>query len=88
MTETTDPRQAAIERLEARREFWMHLFIYVAVNTLLIVIWYVTNPDNHFWPIWPIAGWAIGLGAHAVETFRRPISEAAIQKEIDRVRPA
>lgn len=84
MAEIMDPREAAIARLRAKREFWMHLFVYVAVNTFLVIIWYMTNSSNHFWPIWSIAGWGIGLGAHAVETFRGPISEDAIQREINK----
>lgn len=79
-------RQAAIDRLKAKRDFWSHLFIYVAVNTLLVVVWAVTNSDSYFWPVWPIAGWGIGIAAHAWETFRRPISEDAIRREMEKGR--
>ena len=78
-------RDAAIARLKAKREFWMHLFIYIAVNGLLVVIWAVTPNGGYFWPIWPIAGWAIGVAAHAFETFRRPIGESAIQREMEKM---
>lgn len=77
-------REAAVERLKAKREFWTHLFVYVAVNGLLVVVWAVTNSDAYFWPIWPMAGWGIGLVVHAWETFRRPISETAIRKEMEK----
>lgn len=77
-------REAAVRRLESRREFWTHLFVYVAVNSLLVVIWAITNSGGYFWPVWPIAGWAIGLAVHAWETFRRPISEQAIRREMDK----
>jgi hypothetical protein len=84
--EDAELREAAIARLKAKRDFWMHLFIYVAVNTFLVVVWVVNGADGHFWPIWSMAGWAIGLGAHAIETFAKPIREEAIRREIEKAR--
>ncbi|MEL7208034.1 MAG: 2TM domain-containing protein, partial [Actinomycetota bacterium] len=75
MTAIDDPRQAAIRRLGAKREFRLHLSVYVLVNLLLIVIWAATG-GGFFWPIWPIAGWAVGLAAHAMSVYnQRPITE-------------
>lgn len=84
--EEADLRKAAISRIKAKRDFWMHLFIYFAVNSFLVVVWVVNGADGHFWPIWSIAGWAIGVGAHAIETFARPPTEAAIRREMDKER--
>jgi hypothetical protein len=58
--------------------------IYVLVNSLLVVIWAVTNEGTYFWPMWPLLGWGIGLAMHAWDTFRRPIGEEAIRKEMDK----
>jgi len=77
-------REAAVKRLKAKREFWQHVVIYVLVNSLLVVIWAVTNEGTYFWPMWPLLGWGIGLAMHAWDTFRRPISEEAIRKEMDK----
>jgi len=77
-------RAAAIKRLKEKREFWTHLLVYVLVNGLLVVVWATTNRDAHFWPIWPIAGWGIGVVMHAWETFRPGPTEAAIQREMNR----
>jgi hypothetical protein len=87
MTESIDTRELAIERIKAKRDFWMHAFVYLTVNAFLVVIWFVTNSSNHFWPIWSIGGWGIGLVAHAVETYRNPISEASIEREMKRLVP-
>ncbi len=85
MNPTDDRRQAAIKRLRAKREFRLHLAIYLLVNTMLIVIWAATGGGS-FWPIWPIAGWAIGLVGHAVTVFgQRSISEDDIQAEMRRL---
>ena len=77
-------REAAVKRLKEKREFWQHVVVYVLVNTMLVVIWWVTNSPGHFWPMWPLLGWGIGLAMHAWETFRRPISEDAIRREMEK----
>jgi 2TM domain len=80
-------RQQAINRLNAKRDFKMHATIYVGVNILLVVVWAITNNGGYFWPIWPLLGWGIGLAAHWWSIYgQRPISEADIQREIDRGR--
>ena len=83
---TDDQRDRAIERIKQKRGFWTHLAIYVAVNALLVVIWFTQGTDQPFWPIWVLFGWGIGVAAHAFGVFIAPreISEERIQKEIDR----
>lgn len=79
-------RSAAISRIRKRRDFHTHATIYVAVNTMLVVIWAATAAD-FFWPILPMLGWGIGLSAHAWDTYGRgPISEDEIQREEKRLR--
>lgn len=87
MTATdNDQRQAAIRRLGAKREFSVHLRVFILVNTLLIIIWAVTGA-GYFWPVWPIGGWAIGLAAHASSIYvQKPVTEDAIQAEMRRHR--
>jgi len=77
-------RETAVKRLKEKREFWQHVAIYVLVNALLVAVWAVTNNGSHFWPMWPLLGWGIGLGFHAWETFQKPISEEAIRKEMEK----
>ncbi len=80
-------RQRAIRRVEAKRSFRMHLAVYVVVNAFLVFIWGTTSPGDYFWPIWPMAGWGIGLAFHAWATFGlRSISETEIQREMERDR--
>jgi 2TM domain len=81
-----DPRQQAIERLKKKRDFRTHVFMYVAVNVVLVVIWAVTG-SGFFWPIFPILGWGIGVAANAWDVYgRKPISEDEIRRETDRLR--
>lgn len=87
MTSIDDQRRAAIQRLGAKRDFRIHLAVFVLVNTMLVIIWAVTG-GGFFWPIWPIGGWAIGLAAHAFNTFYQgPITEDDIEAEMRRHGP-
>ena len=75
-------RATAIARITDKRDFRTHALIYAAVNTLLVVIW-AASGAGYFWPIWPIAGWGIGLVLHAWQTFgQKPISESEIIDEM------
>lgn len=79
-------REQAISRLKKKRDFATHVVVYVLVNAFLVAIWAVTSGD-FFWPIFPILGWGIGLGANAWDVYgRRPISEGEIEQEMSRLR--
>jgi hypothetical protein len=79
-------REQAIKSVKKKRDFRTHLFTYVWVNALLVVIWAVTGAD-FFWPVFPIAGWAVGLAFNAWDVYgRKPISEADIHQEMERLR--
>jgi hypothetical protein len=82
----TELREQAVASLKKKRDFKSHLFIYIAVNVLLVVIWAATS-DGFFWPIFVIGGWGIGLAANAWEVYgRKPITESEIARETDRLR--
>ncbi len=79
-----DPRDAAIKRVKAKRDFKNHLGVYVIINALLIGIWALSG-GGYFWPVWPILGWGIGLAFNAWAVyFQRSITEAEINREMGR----
>lgn len=83
----TDLRKRAHERLKQKRDFKMHVFMYVAVNAALVAIWAITSDDGLFWPIFPILGWGVGVAANAWDVYgRKPITDEEIQREADRLR--
>jgi 2TM domain len=78
-------RERARESLKKKAEFRSHLLAYVLVNAFLVVIWAVTGAD-FFWPIFPIAGWGIGLAFHAREAYWETVpTEEQIQREMRRL---
>ena len=54
-------RDKAVRQLKKKRDFRGHLLVYILVNTFLVVIWLLTDPGGFFWPMFPIAGWGIGV---------------------------
>jgi hypothetical protein len=79
-------REQAILQLKKKREFRTHVFIYVLVNAMLVIIWAVTG-SGFFWPVFPILGWGIGVAANAWDVYaRKPLSEDEIQREAERLR--
>ena len=87
MTPMDDRRQSAIDRLKDKRDFRNHLAIYLVVNAMLVVIW-AASGAGYFWPIWPIAGWGVGLAFNAFAVyFQKPITEADIRAEMGRDGP-
>jgi hypothetical protein len=62
------------------------VLVYVLFNALLWAIWALATPDAIAWPIFPMAGWGIGLVMNAWEVYgRRPITDADISAEMERL---
>ena len=53
---------------EGKRGFLIHLFVYLAVNALLVVVNLLTTPD-YYWFLLPLVGWGLALAAHAYAVF-------------------
>ena len=78
----------AKKRVEAKIAFYLHLAAYIVVNLLLIVINIATSTD-YLWFKWPLLGWGIAIGFHALMTFvfsgGSVIKEKMIEKEMERM---
>jgi hypothetical protein len=82
-----DLRALAAAQIEKKHDFALHVAAYLSVNALLVVIWAIAD-GGEFWPIFPIAGWGIGLALHAWSVYgRNPVTtEAQISAEAERLR--
>jgi hypothetical protein len=77
----------ARRRVQAKKGFYVHLAVYLAVNALLVAIW-ATSPGRHPWFLWPALGWGIGLAFHALGAFRFQTGweRAQVEREAERLR--
>ncbi len=66
-----DGHQMAGGRAKARREFFVHAVVYVAVIMLLILINLTTRPGT-LWFIWPLLGWGLAVALHFARVFLLP----------------
>jgi class 3 adenylate cyclase len=84
-------RQADSTSIWMSAAFRAHATAYTLVNSMLVGIWAITDSHDIFWPFFPIAGWGIGLGMHAVatHTVERSRQEKAARRAAqgDRPRP-
>jgi 2TM domain len=93
-----DVRDQALAYLRKRRKFFVDATSYATVNGVLWVIWAVA--DRSFdggmpWPAWVSSIWGFFLAMDGVKVFsrwgralHRPITEADVQREIERSRHA
>lgn len=82
-----DLRTRAVTRLKKRRDLGAHALVYLLVNGFLVAIWAVATPDAFFWPMFPIAGWGIGLIMNAWDVYRgEDFTEEEIAREMARLR--
>ena len=58
-------RELARKRVDFRR----HLVVYFVTNAVLWTIWLVTG-QGYLWPVWPLAGWGIGVLFHYIFEYR------------------
>jgi len=82
---TDDERRVyAIRRIREKDDFRTHLMVYLAINAILVVIWWMaTGARGFFWPILSILGWGFGLAMHAYTVYRgHVVTETQIKREI------
>ena len=83
METLTDKQLHEIAR--KRVDFRRHLLVYFVINGVLWLIWFSTG-EGYPWPIWPMAGWGIGVVFHYLFEYRssRFLSEEEEYKKLKR----
>lgn len=81
----------AKKRVQARRDFAIHLIVYLGVNAMLISLWLFVTGRGFPWFVFPLGGWGIGLVSHYFTS--RNIGKgkagrrsAAIEREAEKIR--
>ena len=88
MTDDVELRRLAIRRADMKLAFRSHMMAYVVVNAGLVAIYVMTSFGDYFWPIWPMLGWGIGLGTHAVSVYTNGenVRDRLIEEELETLR--
>ena len=60
--------QIALEHAKSLKKFYSHLGTYLVLGLFFFILNAITS-FGHWWFYWPMLGWGIGLGLHAVRTF-------------------
>ena len=73
------------ELARKRVEFRRHLVVYFVIISILWMIWFLTGA-GYIWPIWPMAGWGIGVIFHYMFEYRTSsfLSEEEEYKKLKR----
>jgi len=57
----------AKKKVENLKAFYIHLIVFILVNTMFVII-NVLNYEaaGHWWFVYPLIGWGVGLVAHGI----------------------
>jgi hypothetical protein len=80
------PTDTQLHELARKRvEFRTHLIVYCVINSVLWALWFITG-KGYPWPVWPLAGWGVGLFFHYMFDYRpsRLLSEEEEYKKLKR----
>lgn len=80
--------EEAKKRVKAKRDFWGHFGTWAAINTMLIIIWALTDLGGYPWFVWPLGIWGVFVLFHylRVFVFERRSDREAVAKEIERIK--
>ncbi|MGB6083217.1 2TM domain-containing protein [Moheibacter sp.] len=85
---TTEEYQRAKKAVEEKIGFYIHLACYLIVNGYFAFL--SLKDGGHFWAIYPMAGWGIGLAFHGLGVFgffnNSAWKERQVQKELEKQR--
>ena len=71
---------------QARASFRKSLFSYVILNAFFTGIWFFTSgPGSHFWPIWGMLGWGIGLAFQYYAAYNSQ-GDSSVQQEYEKLK--
>lgn len=87
MTDDAELRRLATRRADMKLGFRTHLLVYGIVSIGLAAINLLADP-GYLWFLWAMAGWGLGLGAHAAAVYlpAEHMRERLIEAEYEKLR--
>ena len=84
---SSKPYKTARKKVKAKREFYQHLVTFIFTNLFLFGLNMMTSP-GHYWFLYPLMGWSIGLASHYFSVFgipgKGPLDEKWEAEEIEK----
>ena len=81
--------EQAKKSLKKKRDAKEFLIVTLAVNAILLGIWWLTTPSGYFWPMWAMFGMGIGVLFAYLDAYTvigtKPISEDQIRAEAEKL---
>ena len=90
--ESLDPAllERAKKSLKKKRDAKEFLIVTIAVNAILVGIWWFTTPTVYFWPMWVMFGMGIGVMFAYLDAYTvigaKPITDDDIRAEVEKMR--
>jgi cyanate permease len=90
--ESLDPAllELAKKSLKKKRDAKEFLIVTLAVNAILVGIWWFTTPTGYFWPMWVLFGMGIGVMFAYLDAYTvigaKPITDDDIRAEAEKMR--
>lgn len=79
-------RRRARLRAAAKSGFYIHLTVYLLVNSLLLAINLQISPER-LWFLWSLCGWGVGVICHGMSVFfGRSIVQRIADYELEKER--
>ena len=82
-----DLQRQARRRVNQKMGFYTHATVFVLVNLGMLLIGVASGRN---WPLWPLAGWGLGLAIHGLVTFAAlhgdGLHERMLARELEHLR--
>lgn len=82
--------EQAKKSLKKKRDAKEFLIVTIAVNAILIGVWWFTTPTGYFWPIWVLFGMGIGVMFAYLDAYTvigaKPITDDEIRAEAEKLK--
>jgi cyanate permease len=82
--------ELAKKSLKKKRDAKEFLIVTLAVNAILVGIWWFTTPTGYFWPMWVMFGMGIGVMFAYLDAYTvigaKPITDEDIRAEAEKMR--
>jgi cyanate permease len=82
--------ELAKKSLKKKRDAKEFLIVTLAVNAILVGIWWFTTPTGYFWPMWVLFGMGIGVMFAYLDAYTvigaKPITDDDIRAEAEKMR--